>query len=414
MNLSFEEIVSSNLCKLKNKNILVAFSGGKDSLALLDFLNCQKDYITFNLYACHVNHGLRDDAHIDEDFCRRFCNNLGIPFKSVNIGNILNGNITAGIEDAARRHRYNALINVSRDFNCHYILTAHTFDDQIESFFTDLYTGASIFTLGGIAYENNKILRIMLDAKTYHIEDYLKRRNLLPIFDKSNNDTRFFRNRVRHNILPNLYKAGTDFVPTVLRLQKDSARINEYFYNTTCKAIISDKPHIVEIDKDIFTAFAHIEQEYLLGRIFTGRFRFTRSAITEALKLCQRKGSKRINLANEYCFEVSYSKIRLFKKFFLNAFFVEKEAGIDTINACGFKIKFCDKLAAMKLTVRNRQAGDRISDGKKLKDVFIDKKLDLFERDTAIVVAVGSDILWSEHLEINNEYLVFERVVYEG
>ncbi len=409
MTLSFEDILSAELYKIKGKKVLVAFSGGKDSLALLDFLNESKDNFSFALHACHINHGLRREASRDEEFCRGFCKARDIPFVSVSIGEKLKRDLSSGTEDAARRHRYAALKETALSLGCDYILTAHTSDDQIESFFTDIYTGASVFTLGGIREKNGMVLRIMLGAGTFHVEDYLARRGLVPVFDRSNNDTKFVRNKIRRKVLPALYEAGGDFVPSVKRIQRDSARLNDYFYKTTFSAVLSDEQDIVEIDAAKFNGFDGIEKEYLLGRIFSGRFRFTKAALEEALKLLDRGGSRRADVGGGYCFEVSFSRIRLFKKFFLDAFLVEKEAGIDTINVSDFRIKFRGGFVPSFLTVRNRRPGDRLPGGKKLKDAFIDRKIDLFDRDRAIVAASGSDILWAEYLDINNEYVEFER-----
>lgn len=408
MTLSFEDKLSPELYKIRDKKILVAFSGGKDSLALLDFLDRHKGL--FSLFACHVNHGLRQDASRDEEFCRNFCNARGIFFVSVSVGERLKKNTASGIEAAARLSRYAALNETALRLGCDYILTAHTSDDQIETFFTDIYTGVSVFTLGGIREQNGIVLRIMLGVSTIQVEDYLLRRGLTPIFDSSNNDIRFVRNKMRHKVLPALYGAGDSFIWSVTRIQRDSARLNDYFYRKTLDAVLLDSPDIIEIDAGKFKEFADIEKEYLLGRLFSVRFRFTKKVLDEALTLLDRVGSRRADLGGEYCFEVSFSKIRLFKKFFLDVFFIEKEAGIDTIKTSDFTIKFRDKLISSFLTVRNRRKGDRLPNGKKLKDVFIDKKIDLFDRDRAVLVVSGSDIIWAEYLDINNKHIEFERI----
>ncbi len=316
MNLSFEDLLIPKLKLIENKKVLVAFSGGKDSLALLDFLNCYNKENLYKLYACHINHNLRENAYNDEIFCKNFCQQNNITFKSVNIGNELHKNINYGIEDTARKYRYKALFQVAEEFNCDYILTAHTFDDQIESFFVDLYTGSSIFTLGGIAFENNKILRLILDVPTNSIYEYLNKRNLKQVEDESNIDIRFIRNNIRHNLLPSLYGINYDFVPNLLRLQEESSRLNKYFEKKTEKAILHNDLNLVEIDKEFFYKFEDIEKEFLLSKLFSTRFRFTKQNVKEVLKILDNNTSSRIDLPNKYIFEVSFHKIRIFKNYF--------------------------------------------------------------------------------------------------
>lgn len=413
INLSFKDILLPKLDLLINKSILVAFSGGKDSIALLDFLNCNKEIFSYSIVACHVNHGLRDNAIIDEEFCLNFCKENNINIEIVNISNDIKNDFSAGIEDTARRYRYKALQTIADKLDCDYILTAHTFDDQIESFFTDIYTGASIFTLGGIKYKSGKILRLMLDISTDKILEYLNERKIKNIEDESNNNIRFVRNKVRHNILPFLYDLGSEFVPTILRLQQESIKINDYFYKTTKEAIIYENENIVEIDKDLFLSFDNIQKEYLLSKIFSQKFRFTKSVVYEALKLLDKKSSCRVDLPSKFCFEISFYTIRIFKKNLIKIFSIEKENGIDSIITSDFKFIFKDKFINNSFTIRNRRDGDRLISGKKLKDVYSNKKIDLFIRDVSIVIAVGSKVLWSECLDINNEFVVFERIISE-
>lgn len=412
-NLSFNELLLQKIELLKNKSILVAFSGGKDSVALLDFLNCFKKKYFYQLTACHVNHGLRKSAINDENFCKEFCKKNNINFEIVNISDKIQNDLSSGIENAARKYRYEALQIVSNKLMCDYILTAHTFDDQIETFFTDIYTGASIFTLGGIREKNGSILRLMLDISTEKIYSYLSERNINYIEDDSNSDIRFIRNRVRHNLIPNLYNMGSDFVSTVLRLQDESSKLNDFFYNITKKSIIYDSLSMTVIDKKIFLSYDDILKEYLLGKVFSKKFRFTKSVVQEALKILYANKSLRIDLPLGYCFEVSFDKIRVFKKDLLEIFSIEKPAGIGSIITSKFKFIFKDEFIKKSFTIRNRCKGDKLFNGKKLKDIYNNKKIDLYNRDVSIVIANGSTVLWSECLSVNKEFIIFERIIDE-
>lgn len=407
--LLFEDLLKKELSFFKGKKLLVAFSGGKDSLAMLDFFNMNKAEWGFGLSACHVNHALRKESGVDEEYCRRFCLDAGVDFivKKLIFSKT---DASKGVEDWARKRRYEALDEALEETGSDYILTAHTFDDRLESFFTDLYTGASIFTVGGISFLRGKICRPMLKIRTNDVEEYLVRRGLTPIFDASNDDTHFVRNKVRKLVMPALFAAGDEFVNTVLNLQEESARLNEEFYKLTENAVSIDTEELAVLDAGIFRKFSGAEKRYLLGKLFSVRFRTSKAIINEALKLFDRSGSKRVNLPDGYIFEVSVKSVRIFKKTLLDLFSVEKDGRTDTINLLHVKVQFSGDYAGMLLVVRSRRNGDRFR-GKKLKDLFIDAGLDIFQRDRAVIVENRlGEIIWAEGVAKNGEGIKVERV----
>lgn len=408
--LLFEEVFEIGLDFLKGKKLLIAFSGGKDSLSMLDFLNENKSRYSLGLVACHVNHGLREESGEDELFCKNWCEIRVVEFTSVKLSGFSTKEGKKGIEDWARRERYKALERIAGELRCDNVLTAHTFDDRLESFFTDLYTGASIFTLGGISLLYGKIYRPMLEITGQQVEDYLKRRKLVPVFDKSNDDVRFVRNRIRHRLMPHLYETGGDFVNTVLRLQEESTAINADFLQRTDKAVICNAEDLTTICKKVFMEFSHLEQTYLLGKLFSEKFRASKHIINEALTLFDRFGSKRIDLPDGFICEVSTEAIRIFKKSLIELFSVEKDVGTDTIHLLGVKVIFYGDYVKKSLVVRNRRKGDRLG-AKKLKDIFIDKKIDMFLRDRAVIIeSETGEILWAEGVSAEGNNIVVKRL----
>ncbi len=185
MHSLYNDILIQELKKYRDKKILVAFSGGKDSLMLLDFINKQKESLNIYAGACHINHGLRHTAKRDEDFCRLYCIKNNIDFYTYNISEELKKDNSGGIEASARKYRYKFLLHTVKENNYDFLFTGHTYSDDIESFFVDLYTGASLFTLGGIMYENDKIIRPMLNITTEMVNEYIIKNNLEPVFDET-------------------------------------------------------------------------------------------------------------------------------------------------------------------------------------------------------------------------------------
>lgn len=404
MHSLYNDILLQELKKYRDKKILVAFSGGKDSLMLLDFINKQRESLNIYAGACHINHGLRHTAKRDEDFCRLYCINNNIDFYTYNISEELKNDNSDGTESSARKYRYKYLLQVLKDNNYDFLFTAHTYSDDIESFFVDLYTGASLFTLGGIMYENNKIIRPMLSITTEMVNDYIYQNNLEPVFDETNNNIKYVRNRIRHKLMPVLYGCGNEFEKSVIKLQQESSRLNEYLYKKI-KHVILKQDDIVILKRYSFMELEDIEKEFLLGKVFSLFFRVSKSILYEALSFLNNNDSKRLDLPNGYMIEQSYNTIKVFHKQLVCDYVYNKPSGVSLVKTDDFQIEFFGDLINKSLVIRNRQKGDRIGK-KKLKDLFIDKHIELFERDRAVLIEEDNVIIWAEYISKNDSIIL--------
>ncbi len=400
MHSLFKEILLKELKKYRDKKILVAFSGGKDSLSLLDFLNKNKLELNISVGACHINHGLRQSAKRDEDFCKLYCQNNNIIFYAVDISNDLKNDKSGGVESSARKYRYLNLLNILEKEHYDYLFTAHTYSDNIENFFIDLYTGASIYTIGGIMAENNKIIRPMLGITTDMVNAYINHHNLSPVFDETNNDTKYIRNKIRHNIIPLLEDAGSGFEKNLKRLQQESIKLNNYFTIKT-RHVIIEADNITRLDKNEFLLLYDLEKEFLLGRVYSLYFRVTKNIINETLLFFRENRSKRLDLPNGYMIEQSIKEIKVFHKSYVEDFEYIKDENTSIINTKDFDIEFYGDYAKKRLTIRNRRQGDRVNN-KKLKDIFINHHIELFERDRAVVILENNIIKYVENVYLNS------------
>lgn len=400
----YNDILLQELKKYRDKKILVAFSGGKDSLMLLDFINKQRESLNIYAGACHINHGLRHTAKRDEDFCRLYCLKNNIEFYTYNISEELKNDNIGGTESSARKYRYKYLLQTVKENNYDFLFTAHTYSDDIESFFVDLYTGASLFTLGGIMYENNQIIRPMLNITTEMVNDYIAENNLEPVFDETNNDIKYVRNRIRHKLIPVLYGCGNEFEKSVIKLQKESNRLNEYLYKKV-KHVILKQDNIIILKRYSFMELEDMEKEYLLGKVFSLFFRVSKSILNEALSFLNNNDSKRLDLPNGYVIEQSYNSIKIFKKILVSDYFYNKPAGAALFKTDEFQIEFFNELKDKNLIIRNRNKGDKLG-RKKLKDLFIDKQIELFERDRAVIIEENNVIIWAEYISKNNNIVL--------
>ena len=402
----YNDILLQELKKYRDKKILVAFSGGKDSLMLLNFINKQRESLNIYAGACHINHGLRHTAKRDEDFCRLYCQKNNIEFYTYNISEELKNDNSGGTESSARKYRYKYLLQTVKENNYDYLFTAHTYSDDIESFFVDLYTGASLFTLGGIMYENNQIIRPMLNITTEMVNDYIDRNNLEPVFDETNNDIKYVRNRIRHKLIPVLYGCGNEFEKSVIKLQKESNRFNEYLYKKV-KHVRLKQDNILILKRCSFMELEYIEKEYLLGKVFSLFFRVSKSILNEALCFLNNNDSKRLDLPNGYVIEQSYNSIKIFKRILVGDYLYNKPAGVSLFKTNDFQIEFLNELKDKDLIIRNRNKGDKLG-RKKLKDLFIDKQIELFERYRAVIIEEYNVIILAEYISKNNN-IIFKR-----
>lgn len=182
--------------RIAQGRVVVGVSGGADSTALLIALH---ELTGYDVIAAHVNHHLRGaESDADEQFVRDLCARLGIELHVAN-GTLDDAAVRArGIEAAARAIRYAQLSAVRVATGAQWIATAHQKDDQAETVLMRLLTGSGIAGLRGIhPVREDAILRPLLDVTRTEINAFLSARGVTPRHDRSNDDPRFLRNRVR-------------------------------------------------------------------------------------------------------------------------------------------------------------------------------------------------------------------------
>ena len=204
---------------------LVAVSGGRDSMCLLDI--CRN--LGLNLKVLHVNHNLRSESQEESEFVEAYCQNHGLDYEKT----IWEHPATTNIEGEARTFRYNFFAKVMKEYQAPVLLLAHHQDDQVETLLQDLIMTGNI--LRGIPIlrplANGVILRPLLDVSREKISQYMDNHKLTYMEDKSNYSDKFFRNRIRHDLLPWLVRENPKF--------KDSL-VAQYQNNLAMQKILLD------------------------------------------------------------------------------------------------------------------------------------------------------------------------------
>ncbi len=194
----------------EDSSLIVAVSGGPDSLCLIHILCQGKLFSPDNLIVAHLNHGLRESANAEATFVKEFAaiHSVRCIVKKCDVS-ALARNEGLSVEEAGRQARYHFFAGVARDTGANIVLTGHNADDQVETIVMHLLRGSAITGLRGMQVSSPlpespdlTLLRPLLQVKRSEIEAYCVEHDLVPVIDGSNQDTTFYRNRLRHELIP--------------------------------------------------------------------------------------------------------------------------------------------------------------------------------------------------------------------
>jgi len=205
----------------RGDHVVVAVSGGPDSVCLLDILNELKTDLGIQLIVAHFNHGLRPDEDENETgFVETLALFFGLPFETKRASNIMEGSFST--EEEARHARYQFLEEVKERFSARKIAVGHNLDDQAETVLMRLLRGSGTSGLAGIPpCRDNKIIRPLLEVTRPEIMSWLEWKKLKYISDSSNHEMRYLRNRIRAELVPLLKK----YQPRIVEILGQTARI---------------------------------------------------------------------------------------------------------------------------------------------------------------------------------------------
>jgi len=235
----FETIQKYNLIQ-RGDRIVVAVSGGPDSICLLDILNkiknknCQLNPEPMAIFVAHVNHMIRKEACEDEAFVRDYCEKNGIEFfsKSIDVEKFANNN-KMGTEEAGRFVRYEFFDEVAKKVGANKIAIAHNKNDSAETIIMNILRGTGVSGLKGIEpIKNNKYIRPLINCKREEIENYCEKNNLNPRIDKTNFENVYTRNKVRNIVIPYIKKEfNSNIVETITRLSELVKEDDDFIQN---------------------------------------------------------------------------------------------------------------------------------------------------------------------------------------
>ncbi len=255
----------------KNAKILVALSGGGDSVSLLHVLVRIGASSGFLVETAHLNHALRgEESCQDELFCRDMCADIGIHLTVERLKDNEISSLEGSIETAARQARLSFLNRVAVERKAQRIATGHTLDDQTETVLQRIIRGTGPYGMVGILPSRNDLwVRPLLGISRCEVREYLGKNNISFREDSTNCDTVFFRNRIRHELIPFLQERFTHGVTGAVARLAELSRIQEEYLEKKMTEALSDccvreNTHKILLDKHKFMGYHKVLKQRMI------------------------------------------------------------------------------------------------------------------------------------------------------
>ncbi len=415
----------------KTKYIVVACSGGPDSMCLLYLLK----FYGYNIICAHVNHNLRKISSAEYQFVYKYCLDNNIIFEGLEIKSYKNHKFS---EQEAREKRYDFFENILKKYNTNILVTAHHGDDLIETILMRLIRGSNLQGYRGFdkisKYKDFYILRPLIFYTKQEIQNYVESMNIPYVIDDTNYSEKYTRNRIRLNILPFLKKENQKVNKKFLIFNEELEKASS-FINAEVTKYINDnyKNKILNLNKflklPLYIREKEIEQ-ILLDLFKKDIVLLKKIHIENILSLANKKTNNKIILPKNMIIKKQYDKLYFdyccsnnkidYEYLLTSRLDIENFGEIyitkDNCDNNNYIIRLNSKNITLPIRVRNKRSKDKmkvknLDAEKSIKKIFIDEKIDFSLRNSWPIVTDSNDnILWipgikkSEFDCCNNEF----------
>lgn len=398
--------------------IIIGCSTGPDSMALLDMLLKVRNKYNLSIIVAHVNHNVRKESYEEAEFIKKYCEENNLVCESMVIEDYGDDNF----HNEARNIRYNFFENLVHKYEANYLMTAHHGDDLIETILMRMVRGSNLSGYLGfksvVNMDGYYIVRPLIYYTKAELEEYDRENNVKYYIDSSNSKDKYTRNRYRKYVLPFLKEEEKDVHLKFLKFSNTLLEAGKFIDKARDRAL----NRVTENDKIVIDKFlledSYIQREilyYLLSEFYQDDLILLSDRhINLILDLINSgKANSYINLPNEVIARKDYNYFEIVKEIedianyeieFDEVVMLPNNKKIeridDTIDNSNNICRLNSKDVSLPLIVRTRKIGDRISvkglnGTKKVKDIFIDKKIPLLERDNwPIVVDSEGKVVW--------------------
>ena len=366
----------------KHKKVLIAVSGGVDSMNLLHFLYIYRDKLEIEIGIAHINHKQRQESEMEESYLYEWAEKHQIPIYVDYFSGIFS-------EKAARDFRYQFFKKIMVEKNYTAVVTAHHADDQAETIFMRFLRGSRLRHLSGMqtvsSFGTGELIRPFLT---------IPKKDLPEIFhfeDDSNQSLDYLRNRIRNQYLPSLEKENPKFRQALQYLGQESQQLFQAIQDLTAEIDVTDCSQFLAQTTAVQTVlFQNYLEEFPDLQVSHGQF-------DEMLRLLRSKANVVYQIKGNYWLKKDYQSFQITKiRPKTDRESAEKVLEYDSIVKYGqYRFQFKNKdrdgipvYSSHPILLRQRQVGDSIDFGtfsKKLRRLFIDEKIPIQERTDAII-----------------------------
>jgi tRNA(Ile)-lysidine synthase len=427
---TFQSFIYSNFSFLEKSKLLVAVSGGLDSMVLVYL--CQKLDLNFSL--AHCNYKLREiESNYDEDFIKSYAKTNSIELFTTSFDTNSYASLTKqSIQMAARKLRYEWFELLQEQHGFDFVLTAHHADDNLETFLINLSRGTGLEGLTGIPAINGSIIRPLLEFTRTEILDFATAKNLKWREDSSNKKVLYLRNNIRHSIIPLLKNINPSFMDSFNKSQK---------YLIESQSVLKD--YILEIEDRVIASVAEDQISYDINKILTLNnpkaymylllkpYGFT--DWNEIISLLQAQTGKQIYSPSHRLIKnrnnLILCKINAQLKVNIS---IQNSDSLIKIPSYGINLHMditnflpvkspesviLDvKTLNFPLTVRNWNEGDYfypigMKGKKKLSKFFKDNKLSIVDKENTLILCSNDQVVWVLGMRADNRFMSTEKTI---
>jgi len=407
----------------ENDSLLLAISGGIDSMVMFYCINEIKTELNLKIAVAHFDHQKRKESFLDRQLVEETCEKLSIKCFTEKLYTDSNENF----HNFARKERYNFFVKLANSIGAKKIVLAHNLNDNAETVIMRLTRGSSFEGYRGILekskYKNIPIIRPLLNVSRSDIEIYQKSNNIKYNEDSSNQEDHYTRNRYRHHVLPLLGQENPKYLEKIKQFseyQELAYKLIEKLANQFIKEVVieSDNEHIVDVfrfnELDEIIKIETIKSIVNIQSNNTIELNYTN--IKDIIDLfVNKKPHLELSIDSNLYISKSYNKVFIRNQKVIQSHFeftaddfgeyplpsghlVIITKNPDNYYGNMFKLCYNNLDFIFPLTIRNRRNGDRIktiSGTKKIKDVFINIKVPLKQRnEIPIVLNKNQEIIW--------------------
>ncbi|MBS9773891.1 MAG: tRNA lysidine(34) synthetase TilS [Tenacibaculum sp.] len=406
----FKKHIEQKLPFLSENKLLIAISGGIDSVVITHLLH----KLNYKISLAHCNFKLRNnESDLDEEFVKNLGKELNIEVHTTSFNTKEYSKINkTSTQISARELRYDWFNELVKKHSFDYIITAHHADDNLETFIINLTRGTGLKGLTGIPEINKNIIRPLLNFSRENIKNYALKNNITWREDLSNSETKYIRNKIRHNITPKLKEINPELLNSfskTLNYLKQSEQIIEDRINEISKNILTKENNILKFDiaklkklsnpkiylYELLKNYGFTEWDNIYDLLSAQSGKLITSNEYQLLKNREFLILSKINdnsQNTEFSFPISEQEIEQPIK-------LKIETTNKTENTSKTSILVDKDLLNENLTIRKWQKGDifypiGLNGKKKLSKFFKDEKLSIIDKKNTWLLCNNNEIIW--------------------